>query len=275
MSSRITAAESDVNAPTFPPAIVRAPGFDIMGTVGVYFTACLTIFCFALMLGRVLGFPLARAAMLGLNSSYGNAVMMGIPIAAATFGQDGLPPLMAIIALHSAIMLPLAGVLIEIGNSGKTKPLKLIGGMLKSTVRNPVIMSIVIAFAWRSLDLPFPTPFQELTHLLGATAVPLALICLGGSLPAFQRRIIDLEATLGILLKLVALPALVWAVGSWAGLPTLPLAVAVTTGGMPTGANAFLLARRAEGLLEMSAAKVLLTTLLSIASLTALLHLLA
>jgi predicted permease len=44
---------------------------------------------------------------------------------------------------------------------------------------------------------------------------------------------------------------------------------------MPTGANAFLLARRAEGLLEMSAAKVLLTTLLSIASLTALLHLLA
>ena len=58
-------------------AIEKAPPFDLVSVTTVYFAAALSIFAFALVVGRLLRLPLAKAAMLGLNASYGNTVLMG------------------------------------------------------------------------------------------------------------------------------------------------------------------------------------------------------
>jgi predicted permease len=256
-------------------AIVEGGSFDLVGIASVYFAGCLTIFGLGLGLGLMLHLPLARAAMLALNASYGNTVMMGIPIIVAALGAEALPPLLAIVALHSAILLPLAGVLIEVAGAGERRPLAVVWSALQGVLRHPIIMSIVVASLWRTFALPVPAPIGEFLRLLGGAGVPLALICLGGSLPAPKAGAVGMEAVIGTVLKLAALPALVWAIGRWAGLPALPLTVATITAGMPTGANAFLLVRRAEALLEISAATVVATTLLSLLSLYLLLHFLA
>lgn len=255
-------------------AIADGPPFDIVGVAGAYFSACLAVFAAGMAAARLLRLPLARAAMLGLNAAYGNVVMMGIPVAAAAFGRDALAPLLAVVALHSVILLPLAGVLVEMGTTGQRRPAAILRTTLRGVVRNPVIMSILAAFVWRGLGVPMPAPLRELLHMLGAAAPPLALVCLGASLPAPSARAFGAEMVVGVVLKLVVLPALVWTVGRWAGLPALPLAVATLAGGLPTGANAFLLARRAQGLLEISAGTVLVATSLSLASLSVLLNLL-
>ena len=245
-------------------SIVQGPPADLVGVASVYFVGCLTVFALGLLFGRILKFPLARSAMLGLNSSYGNTVLMGVPIIVAALGQEALPPLLAIVAFHSALMLPLAGLLVDMGNSGPQRPLDIVKTTFASTLKNPVIMSIFVAFAWRALDLPYPAPLKELLRLLGGSAVPMALICLGGSLPPLSAKGLGAETIISAVLKLVVLPALVWSVGRWAQLPVLPLTVAILTAGMPTGANAFLLARRSESLMEISAATVLVTTTLSL-----------
>ncbi len=255
-------------------AIADGPPFNIVGVAGVYFSACLAVFAAGMTAARLLRLPLTRAAMLGLNAAYGNTVMMGIPTVAAAFGRDALPPLLAIVALHSVILLPLAGVLVEMGMTGQRRPAAILRTTLRGVVRNPIIMSILAAFAWRWLGVPMPAPLRELLHMLGAAAPPLALVCLGASLPAPSARAFGAEMAVGVVLKLAVLPALVWTLGHWAGLPALPLAVATFTGGLPTGANAFLLARRAQGLLEISAGTVLVATSLSLASLSVLLGLL-
>lgn len=243
----------------------------LLGIAGFYFVAGLVVFAIGLLAGWALGLPLPRSAMLGLNGSYGNTVMVGIPIIGAALGAQALPPLMAIISLQSVILLPLAGVLVGMGGGGRSNPAAIVATTLKTTLRHPIIMSIAVACLWRTLALPVPAPLAELLRLLGAAAVPLALICLGGSLPAPKPGALGMDAILGIVLKLAVLPALVWLIGRWAGLAPLPLAVAVVTGGMPTGANAFLLVRHAEKLVEISAATVVATTLLSLASLYVLL----
>ena len=201
--------------------------------------------------------------MLGLNSSYGNTVLMGIPIIVAALGEDALPPLLAIIALHSAILLPLAGVLVEMDviGSQRRRPLAILATTLARTLRNPIIMSILVASLWRVSRLPVPEPLSELLRLLGSAATPLALICLGGALPSLGALAPDAGAIIGTVLKLAGLPALVWTIGRYAHLPDLPLKVAILVGGMPTGANAFLLAHRDESLSEVSAAIVMATTL--------------
>ena len=250
-------------------AIEKAPPFDLVSVTSVYFAAILSIFAFAFAVARLMRAPLAKAAMLGLNSSYGNTVLMGIPIIVAALGGDALPPLLAIIALHSAILLPLAGVLVEMDvvGSQRRRPIAILAATLARTLRNPIIMSILVATLWRVSRLPVPAPLDELLRLLGSAATPLALICLGGVLPSLGALAPDAGALIGTVLKLVGLPALVWAIGRYAHLPDLPLKVAILVGGMPTGANAFLLARRDEGLAGASAAIVMATTLLSAISL--------
>ncbi|MFI4996905.1 MAG: AEC family transporter [Hyphomicrobiales bacterium] len=252
-------------------SIAEGPPFDILGVAGVYFSACLVIFGLGVGLALILRLPLAHAAMLGLNASYGNTVMMGIPIVAAAFGQEALPPLLAIIALHSAILLPLAGALVEMGIAGRSHPLDILRSTILGALRNPIIVSILAGFLWRGLGLPVPAPLHVFLQMLGAAGPPLALACLGASLPGLTRSAIGAEAAIASVLKLAALPALVFMIGQLAHLSGLPLAVAVLTGGMPTGANAFLLARRAEMLSRISATTVLITTMLSLLTLSALL----
>src|SRR4051812_37888193 len=45
--------------------------------------------------------PLGQAGMLALDATFGNTVMMGIPLILAAFGQGALSVLLAILALHS------------------------------------------------------------------------------------------------------------------------------------------------------------------------------
>jgi predicted permease len=253
-------------------AVARGPALEVLGVATVYFSACLFVFAIAVIGGRLYGLSLAGAGMLGLNASYGNTVMVGIPIAVAALGTAALPPLLAIIAVHSAILLPLAGIFVEAGSLEKRKVFALLVSTLVGMLKNPVIMSILVAFVWRSFEVPVPELLAAWLKMQGAAAVPLALLCLGGTLPPLNARAVRFETVVGVTLKLVALPVVVWLIGRSAGLPPATLTVATLTAAMPTGANAFLFARRSEDLLEISAATVLLSTALSIGTLSVVLY---
>lgn len=256
-------------------SIVQGPAFDFVGVSTAYFGACLLIFGLGLGFARAIGLSMARAAMLGLNSAYGNTVMIGIPVAVAALGADALPPLLTIIALHSAILLPLAGVLMEAEVEGakRRSPATVVLGILKGTARNPIILAILFAFLWRTTGVALSAPLSDLLRMLGAAATPLALLCLGGSLPALDPRVLGTETLAALILKLAALPALVWLFGTWMQLAPIPFAVALLTAAMPTGANAFLLAHRNDELIEVSAGTVLVSTLLSIVTISVMLRL--
>lgn len=253
-------------------SVAETPHLDVLDIGAVYFAACLIVYAVAMVMARfVLGAGLARAAMIGLNASYGNTVMMGIPIIAATFGEAALSSLLGIIALHSALLLPLATVLVEMGGTGHAGFRYIARATVGGVVRNPVIVAIMLAFAWRGIGLPVPRALHGLVAMLGAAGPPLALFCLGASLPPFSGSRFLKEATLASVLKLALLPAVVWALTRLTGMSGQPVAVAVLTAGMPTGANAFLLARRAGTLIEASAGTVVVATVASVLTLFGLL----
>lgn len=252
--------------------MIRGPAFEAFGVATAYFAACLLIFAVGMIAALLLGRPFSHAALLGLNSSYGNTVMMGVPIAVAALGTDSLPPLLAIIALHSAILLPLASILVEVGTADGQRPLTILRNTLRGTLRNPIILAILSAGLWRALGIPIPAALDAWLKMLAAAASPLALLCIGATLPPLNIRAINADVAIATALKLAAFPLLVWLIGRHMGIPPRGLAVAVLTAGMPTGANAFLLARRSEHLLETSAATVLVATSLSIVSLYLVLH---
>ncbi|MCS6931680.1 MAG: AEC family transporter [Acetobacteraceae bacterium] len=236
------------------------------GVVLVFFGAALPLFALAVALGlRLLRLPLAEASLFALSATFGNTVMLGIPVMVAAYGQSGLSLMLGIVALHSILLLPLATVLVEIGRAGRARLLWVVRASAEAILRNPIILSVLAALMVVWLGIPVPEAVVRLCGLLGAAAPPAALFCLGASLAGFGRvggawR----EVTLALLLKMLLLPALVWAGAAAAGLGPLETAVAVTAAALPTGANPFILARRYRLGDARSGATVLAGTLASV-----------
>ncbi|WP_431281729.1 AEC family transporter [Humitalea sp. 24SJ18S-53] len=213
---------------------------------------------------------LSNAGTFALNVSFGNSVMMGIPLIAAAYGQAGLAVMLTILALHSMVMLGTATVVAEIGqNAGAAWP-KVLRATVAGVVRNPIVMAVLAALIWSQTGVPLPGFFRRTLELLGQAAPPVALFCLGGSLLGFSVRGAVPELATTVLLKLLAQPALVWLACLWLDLGSLETAVAVTAAAMPTGANAFLMAQRYAVGQDRSGAAVLVGTALSVLTLGAL-----
>ena len=217
--------------------------------------------------GESVAVPCVRA----ITACFGNSVQMGIPMAAAMFGEAGLSIHVALVSLHALVLLTVLTALVEMDLARDrarqgTEPHHL-GRMLLATARNtvihPVVLPILAGLAWNALSLPLPVLVDETLLQLGQAVVPLCLVLIGMSL-AYH----GLKGTLhGALvlsaLKLVALPLAVLGVGHWAfGLAGLPLAVVVMAGALPVGNNALIFSQRYRTLEAESTATVVVSTAL-------------
>jgi malonate transporter len=246
-------------------AIATSPAAGVVGVSAVYLSGCLHVCGLAMLAGRIwLVDTWADAAVFGLNGTYGNVIYLGTPVVLSVFGPSGLPPVVAIIALHTGVLLPLTAVIVECSSAGTGRSGMVLGKTLLGLCRNPVLIAILAGLAWRSSGLPLAHPLQVLLSTLGTTTAPLALFCLGASLPSLRDLAVVREAMLTASMKLLALPACIGVLSWLAGIGGLPWKVAVATAAMPTGANVFLLARNAAKYAEGSAATVVVTTSLSL-----------
>jgi predicted permease len=257
-------------------SVASAPPLRLLDVAGSFIIGAFILFAAAVLLARTLfRARLAQASVFGLNCVFGNTVMLGIPIVDAAFGPEGVANLLAVVAFHSALLLPVATILIEADAGHGRSAWLILAVTLKGLLRNPVVMGIVLAFAWRTTGLGFAEPVSRLLVLLGAAGPPLALFCLGASLPrpgaVFSHGGGMLQIMAGSALKLVAMPALVAVLAHFAGVTEVAFAVVVLASGLPTGANAFLLARRFGTMMESSASTVVVSTAASVVTLTLLL----
>ncbi len=221
---------------------------------------------------RGAGQPLGQAGMLALDCTFGNTVMMGIPLITAAFGAEALAVLLAILALHSMLLLGSATVVAEIGLHAHAPWLRVLRATVTGVARNPIVMAVLAALVWRLLGLPPPPGVaRRMLELLGGAVAPVSLFCLGGSLAGFDARTAWRETAVACLLKLFAMPAVVWGMSLLLALTPRETAVTVVTAALPTGANAYLLAQRYRIGAERSGATVLVSTSLSVLTLAVLL----
>jgi predicted permease len=219
---------------------------------------------------RVLRQSMAEAAVFGLACVFGNSVMMGIPLIVAAYGEAGVPPMLAILALQTVIVLGLATVMTEIGLNAAAPWKLLLRSAAAGLLRNPIVLSVIAALAWSATGVPVPATLRLTLEFLGAAAPPLALFCLGGGLAGIAAAAMWKETLVIVVAKLLVLPVLVYAIGLLLGLAPIEMAVAVTMAALPTGANAFILARRYATGADRSGSAVVVSTALSVLTLSTL-----
>lgn len=210
--------------------------------------------------------PAARAMTVG----FGNSVQLGIPIAAALFGQAGLALHVAIVSLHAVLLLSLATTLVEIDlahadarTAGQRAPLgQVLAATVRRTVIHPVVLPVLGGLAWNLVGLPMPAPLDSSLTLLGQAVVPLCLLLIGLSLQQFGLQGAMGASSVLAAAKLLVMPVLVWATGRFLlGLEPLALQVTVMCAALPVGSNALLFAQRYRSGEGEATAAIVLSTL--------------
>ncbi len=204
-----------------------------------------------------------------ISATFGNTVQVGIPLAAALFGEKGLSIHIAIVSLHALSLLTVCTALVEL-DLARARALQgqadsHLGATLLTTARNtiihPVVLPVLAGLLWNALSWPLPQVMDEVLLTLGQAVVPLCLILIGLSL-AYNGVRGSVKGALALcVLKLLMLPAVVLLVSHWGlGLNGLPLAVVVIVAALPVGSNALIFAQRYGTLqTEVTAATVFST----------------
>ena len=192
--------------------------------------------------------PATRA----VTATFANSVQLGIPMAAALFGEAGLALHIALVSLHALVLLSVATALAELALAREHARQGGAGGLARTlaqtarqTVVHPVVLPILAGLAWNLTGLGLHPVVDEVLALLASAVVPLCLVLIGLSLAAFGLKA-HWRGALGlVLLKLLVAPALVLLAGRFVfGLDGLPLAVIVMLAALPVGSNALIFAQR-------------------------------
>jgi hypothetical protein len=220
--------------------------------------------------GRERARPAAAPSVRAIAAVFGNTVQVGIPMAAALFGEAGLAIHVTIVSLHSLTILTVLTALVELdlarerhrGHAGGGKLLKTLRTTMRNTIIHPVVLPVLAGFAWNLSGQPLPAVADEILQTLGQAVVPVCLVLIGMSLAYYGLRGAARSALGLALLKLILLPALVLVVARWGfGLAGLPLAVVVMMAALPVGSNVLIFSQRYETLQSEASAAIVFSTL--------------
>jgi hypothetical protein len=202
---------------------------------------------------------------------YGNAVQLGIPLAAGIFGETGLALHLALVSLHSLLALTLLTVLAEAGivrsrsaashPGAATRLLPVLGTMVVRSLWHPVVLPIVLGLLWNLGGFGLHPLVDRPLALLAVLVVPLCLLLIGSNLVQYGWRH-NVQAVLPqLLVKLLLLPAAVLLTARLIfGQTGLALQVLVLMAALPTGTNALIFAQRYRMLQGEATTAIVLST---------------
>lgn len=203
-----------------------------------------------------------------IGSVYGNIVMLGIPLVLSALGNAAAAPMSLILSVNTPLLW-LCGILqMELVSRKRTgSVLSVIRPVLADLARNPLMLGIGFGVVWRFTGLGLNPVVDKTIELLAQAGSPAALIALGITLFRFEVKGEMLSVVAMSALKLLAMPAVAFALAKLFNLPPIVTAVVVLFAAMPTGANAYIFAVQYQRLVNPVSGAVALGTLLAAATL--------
>ncbi len=249
---------------------VNQPGY-----VAASFLAIAFVFATSYALDRHRRGRLADVSIEGLAASYSNSGFMGIPLCLMVFGPDSLPPVIIAILLTACGLFAFSIVLIEVDLLGTGSVRVTTRKVAMSLLRNPLVAAPVLGAIVAALQIPLPYAVLQFTGLLGAAASPCALVTIGLFL-AQGRLTLHLTPVWRIVaLKLVLHPLIAFVLVRWVfDMPPLWASTAILLAALPVGTGPFMLAKLYEREPETASGAILISTVLSVATVSVMVALL-
>lgn len=234
---------------------------------GVFFAALaligVAVLALAILLQRrLLGLPFPNAVSRGQALVGGNFAFLGIPLMLAFLGDSAAAPIAIGLICDTALIVPLSIGLIEAGR-GQGSPLAIAARLVRGTIVNPFMLSIMAGIALSLSGAALPEPVDQFLLFLGASAAPVGVFALG--IAAFQwsrQGRLPLRGVLPLVAgKLILHPLLTWVVLALVlKLDPFWVQAGVLYAALPIAANVFVIAERFDTGSRPIAAAIVIST---------------
>ena len=224
--------------------------------------ALATLFIYIVIAGVFLHRKHRALTVGGLASSYVNCNNIGLPLAAYVLGDPALAA--PVLLFQLIVMTPVALTILDISTSGRFS----VGRIVSQPLRNPLIIGSILGVIVSATKTTVPEIIHEPLALLGQATVPTLLFVLGLSLATqklWDAKDQRADIVLASVLKLVAMPVIAWALGTFVyDLSSHALFTVVLLATLPTAQNVFNYSQRYGASVPLARDSVVITTVLSL-----------
>ncbi|QDZ02398.1 AEC family transporter [Nitratireductor mangrovi] len=217
---------------------------------------------------------IAQSTVKGLAAAYGNIGYMGPGIALIAFGEEAAVPVALIFCFENIMHFAIAPMMMALAGDDRRGAGALAVDVVRRIALHPFIIATAVGVAAAALAVAPPQPVERLLETLARAAAPCALFAMGVTLALRPLKRVPRELGAIAVLKLVLHPLLCYVVLSAIGdFDPVWVSTAVLLAGLPTATNVFVIAQQYHTWVERASASVLITTVLSVATVTGLLYL--
>lgn len=200
----------------------------------------------------------------------GNVGFLGIPMLALLMGEAAVGPVMLVLAVDLFLFGSLIVILITGSRDGRVSP-AVLSTVGKGLITNPMIVSMALGFAWAASGWTLPGPVNSFLDLLAGASTPGALFAIGASLAAKSAERVSVAAWLSFA-KLVLHPLAVGILAFFVfEVDRFSASVMVAAAGLPVAGNVYILAQHYGVAPQRVSASILISTLASILTVSAIL----
>ncbi len=215
---------------------------------------------------------LPQSVMQGVAGSYSNIGYMGPPLVLAALGQAASAPVVLIFVFDNLLLFSLIPLLMSVAGLERLSLGATIRRIVWRILTHPFNVATMLGIAASYLHLTLPAPVNQMVTWLSGAAAPCALFILGVTVAMRPLRRIPGEVPILVVTKLVLHPLFVWillsAIGDFGETWTY---AALTMAALPPALNIFVISTQYNVGVERASACVLIGTIASMVTLTALL----
>ncbi|MGF1874617.1 AEC family transporter [Photobacterium frigidiphilum] len=193
-----------------------------------------------------------------------NTGIIGLAYVSNAYGENGL----VVGSLYVAVITVLYNILavITLTRSSPGNQSLNISYLLRSIVKNPLIIGICAAVPFSYLNISIPEVLLKSGSYFADMTLPLALLCTGASLDLKQLRQDSTHAKYSTYGRLIIAPGLISLAGYILGFRGLELGVIFLMSAAPTAAASYVMARSMGANAKLAANIIALTTVGSLLS---------
>ncbi|MEO1198803.1 MAG: AEC family transporter [Pseudomonadota bacterium] len=259
-------------------SLVAQTPFEQLGNWPFILTTTFTTYT-AFAIAFVIGFLATRgnlkeSTIQGVAGSYSNIGYMGPPLTIAALGAEAAVPAALIFCFDNTMLFTIVPLLMAVAGGEKASALDLILQAFKRILLHPFIVATIAGaiaayFEW----YPSGAALSILTSLSGAAA-PCALFAMGIIFALRPVTRVPAELPFLLILKLIVHPILVLVTLSFiGGFDPIWVFTAILMAALPPATNVFVIAQQYDTYVQRASSVVILGTMASVVTLTAVLFL--
>ena len=243
----------------------------IFGEIGATYLIFFLVFAIGYVLRRN---SFADCTIQSFAGAYGNIGYMGPGLALLAFGDAAAVPVALIVCFENATHFIVAPAMMAVAGGDKRPKGELAADIARKVVLHPFIISTALGFGFAAFAIQPPEAFQRLIDYLAQAAAPCALFAMGVTLALRPIKRVPVEIGYISVFKLILLPATTYTVLSLVGnFDPVWIYSATLLSALPTATNVFVIGQQYGVWQERASASILITTVLSVATLPVLLYL--